>query len=238
MAELNVRPADLLEIADQYGDLAQRCAVITPRAVEEVNRILETHGPMGFPVAVGIAAGLGSREPQVAAKAAEFTEYATRFTEHAATYTSQDQAFAGRIEQVDFTEDLTPGGVKQGPSGSSMGSDAPWKPGMPRRMPFNAGPGGLGPAPVPGDPYIEVGPRSGIFVPKNELPGVKVLAPGELGPAVTGDGGTYIELVPGSGVWAPKNDFPQATFQPPGAQGPAMHREWLPGIWLPYDQVR
>lgn len=236
MADLNVRPDDLLKVADQYGDLAQRCAVISPRAVEEVTRILETHGPMGYPVAVGIAAGLGSREAQVAAKAADFAEYSTRFTEHAATYTSQDQAFAGQIQEVDFTEDRTPGGIKQGPSSGS--SDAPWKPGMPRRMPFNAGPGGLGPPPAPDDPYIQVGPRSGIFVPENELPGVKVLAPGELGPATTGDDGTYIELIRGSGVWAPKNDFPHATFLSPGALGPAMYREWLPGIWLPYDEVR
>lgn len=60
LAELNVEPADLLRVADDYAELAVRTGQIAPRAVDEANRILATHGTIGYPVAVGIVAGLAS----------------------------------------------------------------------------------------------------------------------------------------------------------------------------------
>lgn len=102
-SHLNVNPADLHKAADEYTHLQACAARITPQAVEEVNRIIATHGLMGYPAAVGIVAGLARREAKVAAKAAEFGQYAQRFTEHAATYRGEDAAGAGRMSGVDFS---------------------------------------------------------------------------------------------------------------------------------------
>ena len=63
--KLNVDAVNLLHAADAYDELAARAALIFPRAVEEVQRIAETHGPMGYPVAVGIAAGLTNAQGQL-----------------------------------------------------------------------------------------------------------------------------------------------------------------------------
>jgi len=57
-----VHPVDLLRAADDYTELAARAATISPQAVAEVTRIIETHGPMRYPVAVGIVAGLAPRQ--------------------------------------------------------------------------------------------------------------------------------------------------------------------------------
>lgn len=237
MAELNVNPADLLRAANAYGELAARAAQISPQAATEVQRIAETHGPMGYPTAVGIAAGLARREGQLAAKVADFTSYSQRFTEHAATYESVDRDGAQRLNHANVdAHNSDDKNTKH--SGASALS---WKPSDPRRKPFIAGPGGMGPPQVPDDPWMRVGPRSsGIWVPENELPGVIVSGPGSLGPPQTPDN-PYIELIPGSGVWAPKSDFPHAILQTPGSLGPpGPYREWLPGsgIWMPSDQLR
>jgi hypothetical protein len=95
--KLDVNPADLHKAVEDYAELAARAAAISPRAVDEVNRIMATHGPMGYPAAVGIVAGLAAREAQVNAKAADFTAYAQRFTEHAATFVGEDAAAAARM---------------------------------------------------------------------------------------------------------------------------------------------
>lgn len=87
---LNVNPADLHKSADDYTELATRVAAISPQAADELTRIIATHGVMGYPAAVGIAAGLASQEAALDAKAADFTRYARRFTEHAATYVRTD----------------------------------------------------------------------------------------------------------------------------------------------------
>jgi len=97
MADLNVNQADLLRAADDYTELAARAAAISPQAVAEVTRIIETHGPMGYPVAVGIVAGLAPREAQVAAKIVDFGQYAQRLTEHAAIYQRTDADGASRM---------------------------------------------------------------------------------------------------------------------------------------------
>lgn len=225
------QPADLLKVADDYAELAHRAAVIGPQTTEEVNRIIASHGPMGYPVAVGIATGMAPREAQVTTKSADFTEYSQRFTEHAATYQSVDAEAAERLNQASMYQEL--------PSDKPKTSELSWKPGDPRRKPVVVGPGQLGPPVSPNDPWIEVGPRSGIFVPKDEIPGVQVYGPGALGPPVQ-PSDPYIELIPDSGVWVPKSDLPDARFYGPGALGPPAHQEWLPGsgIWIPGNQLK
>lgn len=98
MAELNANPADLLRFADAYSELAQRAAQISPQAVTELQRVMQTHGPMGYPTAVGIAAGLAKAEGPLQAKVADFNTYSQRFTEHSATYTKADQTGAQALD--------------------------------------------------------------------------------------------------------------------------------------------
>lgn len=94
MGELNVTPADLLTVADRYAEASQRTAALSPRAADTLRQVIATHGVMGFPVALGIAAGLSSQEPALNRKTAEFLENSQRFTEHANTYAAQDRANA------------------------------------------------------------------------------------------------------------------------------------------------
>jgi hypothetical protein len=94
VAELNVDPVDLLRSADAYGDLASRGREVSKQAAGEVQRIADTHGPMGFPVAAGIAAGVANAEGPLNAKVSDFRAYSQRFAEHAAAYTTQDDEAA------------------------------------------------------------------------------------------------------------------------------------------------
>jgi Excreted virulence factor EspC, type VII ESX diderm len=230
MAELNVDVADLARFAGTYDELSARAKLISPQAATEVQRIAETHGPMGYPAAVGIATGLANAEGPLNAKVADFQTYSQRFTEHAATYTGQDSDGAQRIRSADFKTDTprTPG------SGGAAPVD--WNPGDPRHRPYIAGPGGLGPSNTPdGPPWVEVGPGSGNFVRSDELPGMQTLAPGALGPAQffdkSGNAHSWIEMGPHTGVWVPDTDFPGAKFYPPGSNAlpPAGWDEYLPG---------
>ncbi|MDP7739219.1 type VII secretion target [Mycobacterium paragordonae] len=100
MAGVDVSPADLLGSADAYAALAARAALIAPQAVVEVQRIAESHGPMGYPTAVGVAAGLASREGSVTAKVADFGVYSQRLSEHAAAYSRADKGGAVRLAAV------------------------------------------------------------------------------------------------------------------------------------------
>ena len=77
MGLLNVNPADLYRAADDYTELAARTAQLPAQALAEIQRIAASHGPMGFPTALGIAAGMAAREAAVQAKAAQFRQYAT-----------------------------------------------------------------------------------------------------------------------------------------------------------------
>jgi Excreted virulence factor EspC, type VII ESX diderm len=95
-SELNVRPADLMRVAGTYGELAARARLLSPQSAAEVQRIAETRGPMGYPAAAGIAAGLSKAEGPLNAKAADFQAYSQRFNEHAATYSSEDREAAAR----------------------------------------------------------------------------------------------------------------------------------------------
>ncbi len=97
MTYLDVNPADLHSAAADYTELAARAAAISPQAVDEVTRIIETHGPMGYPAALGIVAGLAAHEAPLAAKTVDFTRYAERLTEHAGTYVSTDADAASRF---------------------------------------------------------------------------------------------------------------------------------------------
>ena len=102
MDKLNVDAANLLQVADAYNELAARAALICPQAADEVQRVAETHGPMGYPVAVGIAAGLMNAQGQLQQKVADFGTYSQRFREHAVTYQTVDGEEAQRIRAVDM----------------------------------------------------------------------------------------------------------------------------------------
>ena len=107
MEQLNVNPADLLKAPDDYTDLAARAALLSPQALAEVNRVVDTHGPMGYPAAVGIAAGLATRDAPVHAKAHQFVQYAQRLTGHALTYAGEDTAAEARLNALTFPEPST-----------------------------------------------------------------------------------------------------------------------------------
>lgn len=108
MEQLNVNPADLLRAADAYADLAAQAARISPLAAAEVQRIADTHGPMGYPAAVGIAAGLANAQGPLLAKIGDFTTYTQRLTEAAATYTTTDGAVATPFDSLTFGDDKDP----------------------------------------------------------------------------------------------------------------------------------
>ncbi len=101
MSKLDVNPADLRNVADQYTQLQVVASAIGPQAADEVNRIIATHGQMGYPVAVGVVAGLARRQAQLEGKAADFGVYAERFEEHAAAYESGDQEGAEKYRDAD-----------------------------------------------------------------------------------------------------------------------------------------
>ena len=104
MGHLDVNLADLLKISASYSELATRVAGIAPQVAAEVERVMSTHGPMGYPAATGIATGVGARQTPVVAKAADFVGHSTRFAEHSGTYQREDQAAAGRISALDFKQ--------------------------------------------------------------------------------------------------------------------------------------
>lgn len=100
-SELNVNPDQLQVVADQYVALQARTAAIGPLAAEEVQRVIATHGAMGYPVAVGVVSSLTHAQGDVEAKAADFGAYSRRFTEHAATYRAHDLAGAAQLSGID-----------------------------------------------------------------------------------------------------------------------------------------
>lgn len=244
MAELNVNPADLLRFADAYSDLATRAAQISPQAAAEVQRIAASHGPMGYPAAVGIVTGLVSAEGPLQAKVDAFGTHAQRLTEHAATYTATDQENGQRMQSAGSSADPARTSGSKTPAPATMVS---WKPGDQRHEPYIAPKDRKGPPRTPwtGDApqWIEVGPDSGIFVRADEVPGAVIKQPGEPGPpgglTPRGDQWGYIELRPHSGVWVPDTNFPDARFPPPGQFGPPGFREYLPGsgIWVWRDNM-
>lgn len=97
---LNVNPADLIQAAAGYEELALRAQMISPRVVEQVQQVIATHGAMGYSTALGIVAGLISKAAKVDAKTADFVQYGQRLTEHAAAYTTGDSAMADKVSSV------------------------------------------------------------------------------------------------------------------------------------------
>lgn len=106
MGEVNVTPASLLQTADAYNALATRATLIFPQAVTEIQRVIESHGPIGYPTAVGITAGLAVREGPLNAKINDFATYSQRFTEHAATYAREDNRAATRLKNIPWPASL------------------------------------------------------------------------------------------------------------------------------------
>lgn len=108
MAELNVNPGDLLRVADHYTQLAATAALVSPQAVTAVQQIAGTHGLMGYPIAVGVVAGLAKAEGPLQAKIGDFATYAQRFTEHAGVYTTTDADGAAAFDALDFGDGDAP----------------------------------------------------------------------------------------------------------------------------------
>lgn len=82
-------------------------------------------------------------------------------------------------------------------------------------------PGALGPSTVYDqhgnpDPYIQLGPNSGVWVPKSAFPGAKIYPPGG------GDLPPYgwEEYVPGSGIYLWHGDLVPEPYKPYGPLGP------------------
>lgn len=119
VAELNVNPVDLLGVADAYTQLAASAALISPQAVSEVQQIAGTHGVMGYPVAVGVVAGLAKAEGPLRGKIDDFGTYAQRFTEHADVYTTTDADGAGAYEALNFGD----GDAPKDPDGHIQAAD-------------------------------------------------------------------------------------------------------------------
>ncbi|MGB8209075.1 MAG: hypothetical protein WCF69_15975 [Mycobacterium sp.] len=167
-------------------------------------------------------------QQQVSTTSAQNQGVATRLRQVAASYRSQTDLPSSR------------GDAKDSPPALPLDSQT-WKPGDKRHLPYVAGPGGVGP-PNYGDapPWVEIGSGSGNFVRSDEVPGLKVLAPGELGPATVSDShgnpDPYIQLGPNTGAWVPKSDFPGAIFMPPDSTElpPYGYDEYLPhsGIFV------
>lgn len=109
MAKLNVNPAQLLDAAGDYAELSARVTQLSPQALTEVQRISDSHGLIGYPTAIGLAAGLAKAEQPVLNKAADFQDYSQRLTEHAATYTSQDGRAARDTKSVGYHIDRPDG---------------------------------------------------------------------------------------------------------------------------------
>lgn len=102
-SRLDVVPADLTNVADQYADLQRQAAALGPQAVDAVNQIIATHGAIAYPVVVGVVAGLAPEQAQVEAKSAQFGVYSARFAEHAAAYQGQDSAGVAGYQQALFS---------------------------------------------------------------------------------------------------------------------------------------
>ncbi|SIC62415.1 Protein of uncharacterised function (DUF2580) [Mycobacteroides abscessus subsp. abscessus] len=91
MVHLDVDPADLTRIAERYRDLGTQMAALPTQAITHAQQVIDTHGIMGYPVAVGITAAMAKTETPLTTKATAFTtSHATRLDEHATTYTTQD----------------------------------------------------------------------------------------------------------------------------------------------------
>lgn len=99
---LNVNPADLIRASDEYAELSTQAAKFGPHALEEVQKVMTTHGAMGYPLAVGLLQGLAKSEAKITAKANDFLGHSEKLAEHAHTYTRSDHEGATRMGGFDF----------------------------------------------------------------------------------------------------------------------------------------
>lgn len=187
MGQLNVNPADLYRAADDYAELAARTAQLPALARAEIQRIAASHGAMGFPAVLGIAAGMAARECAVAAKAARFDQYAETFTGHAAAYIDQDRAAAATFDALGFPQ----AHVEPKPPPDQPGA-APvvcWLPSP------GADPAKYCPAETTRIEYVDdtgrwiqkdIGTGANEVVMTGELPGVEYLPGPPIGPAAPG----------------------------------------------------
>ncbi|WP_255799658.1 type VII secretion target [Mycobacteroides abscessus] len=96
--KLDVNPADLDAVAARYGELGTEMSTLPARGIEQINQVIATHGVMGYPVAVGMAAGMVKADEKLAAKIKDFVDHHQRtFIEHAATYRATDAGGASEI---------------------------------------------------------------------------------------------------------------------------------------------
>ena len=263
VSKLDVNPADLRNVAEQYTQLQTAAASLGPQAVDEVSRIIASHGAMGYPVAVGVVAGLARRQAALEKKAADFGTYATRFQEHAASYELGDREGAELLRDREGEPD-TKGEVQ------AVSNDIPLSPADDPDPPHGKDPrywidasklihvpdGELAPYGTQ-----QVGPN--LWYPSNdshyrvvpppppaEYPfdasDVVVLPSDELGPTrsidiVEQDGSRYWIPDPaggyaGSSPWpAPEVpiDVRDVLYVPPGELAPSGYVEYLPNWWAP-----
>lgn len=83
-------------------------------------------------------------------------------------------------------------------------------------------PGGLGPSTVfdehgNPDPYIELAPHSGVWVPQSAFPGAKIVPPGGAGDLPPYG---WEEYLPGSGIYLWHGDLEPEPYRPFGPSGP------------------
>ncbi|ASX03567.1 PPE domain-containing protein [Mycobacterium intracellulare] len=184
----------------------------------------------------------GANAAEVQEKSQDLAYKQTQATSAATTYHSavSSGSLASSVESMKLAPPIADGSGGD----SSDVQAAKWKPGDKMHYPIIRGPNGMGPAqPGYGPGWVELGPGSGNFVREDELPGLKIQQPGQLGPAAVYDSNgnriPYVELGPGSGAWAPASDFPHAQLKPPGALGPWGYEEYLPGtgIWIPRTEI-
>lgn len=244
----------LSQMSDQAGTLAGHARSVA-ESFETAKR--STPSPQEFAQArrelqeamARFAASRGANAGEVQERSQNLAFKQTQATSAATAYHSSVSSgtLSASTESMKLAPPIAGGGGSSdfaGQGGDGEVKMVDWKPGDQRHYPIIRGEGGLGPAqPAHGPGWVEIGPRSGIFVRSDELPGMQVRTPGGLGPAPTYDGHgnpvPYLELGKGSGVWVPQNDFPGAQIQSPESLGPYGYEEFIPGtgIWLPREDL-
>ena len=123
----------------------------------------------------------GANAAEVQQKSQDLAYKQTQATSAATAYHSA--VSSGGLSSSAESMKLAPP-IAGGSATDSSGVEAvDWKPGDKLHFPIIRGPNGMGPAqPGYGPGWVELGPGSGNFVHEDELPGLKILEPGALGP--------------------------------------------------------
>jgi Excreted virulence factor EspC, type VII ESX diderm len=234
-SELNVNPADLVRFANTYEGLAAQARLISPQAAAEAQRIADTHGPIGAPAAMGIAAGLSKVDGPLNAKAADFQQYSQRFNEHAATYTGQDGEGARGYKQTDrqIGDGLYRRTRPDGAGGNTNGGvravdDREPKTPTPPGKPMVPGPLQPGRPPDPADPFVG-DPRFGHWEAVPPAPPYTGGTPPPLQPQFRPyPDGTPLKVGPTTGMYTPGKTW-IGDIDPPAVQGQEGYRFKLAG---------